>query len=43
MSLTQLVNICIIMQGIEIQTPVIPLIHFKSEILNHQTYPQGLN
>jgi hypothetical protein len=31
MSLAQLVDICIIMQGIEIRTPVIPLIYLKVE------------
>jgi hypothetical protein len=35
MSLAQLVDICIIIQGIEVRTPVIPLIHLKGGISSH--------
>jgi hypothetical protein len=35
MSLAQLVDICIIKQGIGVRTPVIPRIHLKGGILSH--------
>jgi hypothetical protein len=32
---SQLVDICFIVQGIGVRTPVIPLIYFKGEISSH--------